>query len=72
MNGRYFLKAVLPALIPDLSYNDLEIQEGGTASLTFESLYHDTDPESIRQKRENLLEYCMLDTLSMVKLLEKM
>jgi hypothetical protein len=72
MNGRYSLKAVLPALIPDLSYNDLEIQEGGTASLTFESLYHDTDPESIRQKRENLLEYCKLDTLSMLKLLEKM
>jgi hypothetical protein len=72
MNGSYSLKAVLPALIPDLSYNDLEIQEGGTASLTYESLYHDTDPESIREKRENLLEYCKLDTLSMVRLLEMM
>lgn len=26
MNGSYSLKAVLPALIPDLSYSDLEIQ----------------------------------------------
>lgn len=70
MNGSYSLKAVLPALVKDLSYNDLEIREGGTASLTYESLYQDTDPESIRQKRENLLEYCKLDTLSMVRLLE--
>ena len=72
MNGSYSLKAVLPALVPDLSYNDLEIQEGGTASLTYESLYQDTDPESIKRKRENLLEYCKLDTMSMVKLLEIM
>jgi hypothetical protein len=27
MNGSYSLKAVLPALVPDLSYDDLEIQE---------------------------------------------
>ena len=29
MNDSYSLKAVLPALIPDLSYSDLNIQEGG-------------------------------------------
>ncbi|HNW75177.1 MAG TPA: DUF2779 domain-containing protein, partial [Bacteroidales bacterium] len=39
MNGSYSLKAVLPALAPDLSYNDLEIKEGGMASETYESLY---------------------------------
>jgi len=70
MNGSYSLKAVLPALVPDLSYSALEIQEGGSASLTYESLYYDTGMESIRQKRENLLEYCKLDTLSMVRILE--
>jgi hypothetical protein len=70
MNGSYSLKAVLPALIPDLSYACLEIQEGGTASITYESLYWDEDSESIRVKRENLLEYCKMDTLSMVRLLE--
>lgn len=70
MNGSYSLKAVLPALVPDLSYSGLEIQEGGSASLTYESLYYDTDPESVAKKRENLLKYCELDTLSMVKILE--
>lgn len=70
MNGSYSLKAVLPALILDLSYSDLEIQEGGTAGITYESLYHDNIPESIQKKRENLLKYCEMDTLSMVRILE--
>jgi len=70
MNGSYSLKAVMPALIPDLSYAGLEIQEGGTASMTYESLYRDEDPESQQVKRENLLEYCKMDTLSMVRILE--
>jgi len=72
MNGSYSLKAVLPALIPDLSYADLNIQEGGQASLTYESLYYDEEPGSVRLKKDNLLEYCKMDTLSMVKILEKM
>jgi hypothetical protein len=71
MKGSYSIKKVLPALVPELSYNDLEISEGGTASLTYMSLYEDTDQESILAKRENLLRYCELDTLAMVKLLEK-
>lgn len=35
-----------------------------------ESLYDDTDPVSIQQKRTNLLEYCKMDTLAMVELLK--
>jgi len=30
--GRSSIKNVLPALVPELSYKDLEVQEGGTAS----------------------------------------
>ena len=70
MNGSYSLKAVLPALVPDLSYSGLEIQEGGSASLTYESLYYDTDPDSVAKKRGNLVKYCEMDTLSMVRILE--
>jgi hypothetical protein len=69
MNGSYSLKAVLPALVPELSYSELGIQEGGTASLTYLSFYDDTDPESASKKREDLLKYCALDTLSMVRIL---
>jgi hypothetical protein len=70
MNGSYSLKAVLPALISDVSYSELEIQEGGTASLTYESLYSDNDPDSVAKKRGDLLKYCELDTLSMVRILK--
>jgi hypothetical protein len=72
MNGSYSLKAVLPALAPDLSYSDLEIQEGGTASETYESLYFDSDSESVSRKSKNLLKYCEMDTVSMVRILEKL
>ncbi len=70
MKGSYSLKTVLPALVADLSYSDLNIQEGGTASLTYESLYYDTDPESISEKKDSLLKYCEMDSLSMVRILQ--
>jgi hypothetical protein len=35
MKGSYSIKYFLPALVPNLSYQDLEIKEGGTASNTF-------------------------------------
>ena len=33
MRGSYSIKYVLPALVPELSYNDLDIKEGGAASI---------------------------------------
>jgi hypothetical protein len=72
MKGSYSIKSILPALVPELSYKDLEIQEGGTASLVYSSLYSDPDPASVVAKRNNLLRYCALDTMSMVKILEKL
>lgn len=72
MQGSYSIKYVLPALIPELSYKDLEINEGGLASIAFESLYNETDLMRIADIRNNLLEYCKLDTFAMVKLLEKL
>jgi hypothetical protein len=70
MRGSYSIKYVLPALIPELSYKELEINEGGLASIAFESLYYETDLMKIADTRTNLLEYCKLDTFAMVKLLE--
>jgi len=72
MQGSYSIKYVLPALISDLSYKDLDINEGGLASIAFESLYYETDMFKISEIRNNLLEYCKLDTFAMVKLLEKL
>lgn len=71
MRGSHSIKKVLPALVPDLSYSDLEIQAGDTASLIYLSLYADTDQASIIRKRDNLLKYCEMDTWGMVRVLEK-
>jgi len=71
MKGSYSIKAVLPALVSELSYAQLGIQDGGTASLTYMSLYEDTDCASIEAKRSNLLDYCKLDSLAMVALLKE-
>ena len=70
MNGSYSIKAVLPALIPNLKYDDLEIGDGGMASAAFVSLNSNTNDQEVSKIRAALLEYCKLDTYAMVMLLE--
>lgn len=72
MKGSYSIKAVLPALVPKLSYDELEINEGGLASVAYESLQAETDLMFIAEIKQQLLEYCKLDTLGMVRILEKL
>ena len=72
MRGSYSIKYVLPALVPELSYNDLEIKEGGTASNTFLSMVNETFEGDVDDTKRQLLEYCKLDTFAMVKILEKL
>ena len=72
MKGSYSIKAVLPALVPELSYQDLEIQEGGTASTIFTQMITGEFTGDINKTRNALLEYCKLDTYAMVKILEKL
>lgn len=70
MKGSYSIKSVLHALVPELSYNDLEIKEGGTASNIFLAMVNGTFKGNIEETRRQLLEYCRLDTYAMVKILE--
>jgi len=70
MDGKYSIKKVLPALVPGLSYGDMEIAEGRDAGRAYASLHTETDLEKIAWIRKALLDYCGLDTLAMVKLLE--
>lgn len=72
MKGSYSIKAVLPALVPDLNYDRLEINEGGLASMAYERLQTETDLMFIADVKQQLLEYCKIDTLGMVKILEKL
>ena len=69
MKGSYSIKYVLPALVPNLSYEGLEIAEEGAAMNAFESLIYETDFIKIEETRKYLLEYCKVDTLAMVEIL---
>ena len=70
MQGRSSIKKVLPALVPELSYADLTVQEGGTASTTFTSMHKGEYEGEYAATRQDLLDYCKRDTWAMVKLLE--
>jgi len=70
MQGSYSIKKVLPALVPELSYKDLNIQEGGTASNTFSQMVQGNFQGDVVQTRKDLLAYCELDTLAMVRILD--
>ena len=64
------IKVVLPTLVPELSYKDLEIQEGGGASFGWVRMIESGDVDSQENIARDLLAYCGLDTLAMVRLLE--
>jgi hypothetical protein len=73
--GGFGMKAVAPALVDGLDYSELEIGEGGTASTVLEGMLlgGDAIPAADRQKvRAQLIEYCKLDTLAMVRIVERL
>lgn len=69
-HGSWSIKAVLPAVCPDLCYDQLDgVQDGGMAVDAFkEAIATDTDPSRRQEIEGQLLEYCKLDTLAMVRL----
>jgi len=66
------LKAVLPALCPDLSYDELDgVQDGMMAVSAYqEAIAPETTDERKAQIESQLHEYCKLDTLAMVRVWE--
>ncbi len=70
-HGSFSLKAVLPALVPDFGYGDLEINDGGLASAAYaEMVRPETSPERRSMLRGSLLAYCERDTEAMFRLVE--
>ena len=66
-HGSFSIKSVLPALVPDETYDDLELADGGAAAATYARLQADELPDSERSSlREALLAYCARDTEAMV------
>jgi len=75
-NGSFSIKSVLPAMFPndaELDYKKLgSIQNGGDAMDTFANLHLLKDQSKRDEIRNDLLAYCRLDTLAMVKIWEKL
>ncbi len=72
-HGKTSVKITQPVLAPELSYDDLDINEGSTAIAAFAYLalgkFNDEEADKMRK---NLLDYCRQDTLAMVKLHERL
>ena len=68
--GSWSIKAVLPALCPDLSYDALDgVQDGGAAQQAYlEAIAPDTTAARKTELERQLLAYCHLDTWAMVRL----
>jgi len=71
-HGSWSLKAVLPAACPDLSYETLEgVADGNLAVEAYrEAITPEKTEERRREIEAQLLAYCRLDTLAMVRLWE--
>jgi hypothetical protein len=64
--GKTSIKSILPVLVPELSYKTLGIQEGGTASQSWNELVSETTTEERKKQiAADLKEYCKLDTYAM-------
>jgi len=72
MCGSHSIKYVLPALVPDLSYDSLAIADGEMAMLAYSRLAKTSSAEEKEEIRRDLLEYCRLDTYAMVRIWEKL
>jgi len=70
MAGSYSIKAVLPALVPELSYQQLSIADGQMAMVAYRAMCEEQNLVTLAEIRKDLLAYCEMDTLAMVRILE--
>lgn len=72
MLGSHSLKKVVSAIVPELKYEDLEIRNGEMAMVAYHKMCKAVSPEEVEKIRKSLLNYCFLDTLAMVRILEEL
>lgn len=73
MQGSWSIKNVLPTIAPDLNYETLEgVQHGGHAQAAFlEAIELATTTERRAEIKQQLLDYCGLDTYAMVRVWQR-
>ena len=70
-NGSFSIKAVLPALVPELSYEGMEVAHGEQAGLAWEEMVRGEISSQERARlRSALLAYCRQDTWAMASVLK--
>ena len=71
--GSYSLKSVLPASVPEMTYEDMEVADGQAAGLAWDSLVRGgLDQEMCEMIRKAMLHYCGQDTLGMIRIIGKL
>jgi hypothetical protein len=72
MKGSWSIKAVLPTIAPDLDYSsNEEVQNGTAAQMAYlEVIDSGTDGTRKHELSRQMLEYCKLDTLAVVRLVK--
>ena len=71
--GSWSIKNVLPVMVPELSYDEMEIGKGDQAMMAWWELINDKLPiEEAEKTKMALLRYCELDTLAMVRIWKKL
>jgi hypothetical protein len=72
-HGSFSLKSVLPAIVPDMDYQRLAIQEGNQASLEYlRMLDPSVSSEEKERIKKELFVYCAYDTLALVKIRDEL
>ncbi len=69
--GSWSIKNVLPVMVPELSYSEMEIGKGDQAMIAWWRLINDElHIDEAEKTKMALLEYCKLDTWAMVRIFQ--
>ncbi len=71
--GSWSIKCVLPVMVPELSYKEMEIGKGDQAMMAWwEIINNNLSKAEVEKTQKALLKYCELDTWAMVRIYQKL
>jgi len=71
--GSWSIKNVLPVMVPELSYDEMEIGRGDMAMMAWRELINEKiSIEEAEKTKTALLEYCKLDTWAMIRIWKRL
>lgn len=67
LKGNFSLKGIASVVYPESTYNNLEISSGIIAMNVYESLLKEINPIIAETKKQQLVDYCNMDTISCLR-----